>query len=91
MHIPQALSPDQEMSHFVEHMQLFSARVSISDCSYSRGGCTELISDTGTVVVVARNFFYRLQLQSGKRHGKTTSISIQTFPLRLCSLRSMIN
>ena len=36
-------------------MQLFSARVLISDYSYGRGGGTELISDTVTVVVVARS------------------------------------
>ena len=36
-------------------VQLFSAQVLISDYSYSWGDGTELISDTVTVVVVARN------------------------------------
>ena len=37
-----------------KYMQLFSALVSISDYICSRCGGTELISDTVTVVVVAR-------------------------------------
>ena len=41
-------------------VQLFSARELIGDYCYSRGGDTELISDTVTVVVVARNFFNRI-------------------------------
>ena len=36
-------------------MQLFSARVIVSDYSYSQGGGTELIPDTVIAVVVARN------------------------------------
>ena len=51
---------DKKMKHVYHghkeyYMQLFYARELIIDYSYSWCGGTELISDTVTVVVVARN------------------------------------